>query len=205
MKIETLLEDTRVLPVLAIERLVDALPLAEALETGGLTTLEITLRAPEALAAVETVARARPALTLGVGSLRHADQIAAAADAGAVFGVSPGAADALLEAAEVAGFPLLPGAQTPSEMMRLLQRGYRRQKFFPAELAGGTAFLRAVAGPLPEIAFCPTGGVGVDTAPEYLALDNVFCVGGSWMAAPELVRARDWPAIERLAAAAAKL
>lgn len=193
-----------VLPVLVIERDEDALPLGRALLAGGLPVLEVTLRTAAALAAIRAL-RDLPGVVVGAGTLRGPADVAAACAAGAAFGVSPGATDALIAAAMAAGLPLLPGAATPTEAMRLAEAGHDLLKFFPASALGGPAALRALAAPLPGIAFCPTGGITAATAPDWLALPNVACVGGSWLAPPEALRARDWAGIEARARAAAAL
>ncbi|PRX35136.1 2-dehydro-3-deoxyphosphogluconate aldolase / (4S)-4-hydroxy-2-oxoglutarate aldolase [Meinhardsimonia xiamenensis] len=193
-----------VIPVLVIEDARLARPLAEALVAGGLPALEVTLRTPAALEAIEEMAAVEGGI-VGAGTLLTPEDVAAAKAAGARFGVSPGATDRLLEAAEAEGLPLLPGAATASEAMALLERGYTVQKFFPAEAAGGARALGAFAAPLPQITFCPTGGVSPQNAPDYLKLPNVICVGGSWVAPKAMVAARDWAGIEALARAAAAL
>jgi len=193
-----------VVPVLVIEDAERAVPLAEALAAGGITVLEVTLRNRAALPAIRAL-RDLPEIRVGAGSLRRASDIEAVVAAGASFGVAPGATPALLDAAESAGLPLLPGAMTPSEVLALLQRGYDVQKLFPAEVAGGTDFLRAIAGPVPEVAFCPTGGVNRETVEAYLAEPNVLCVGGSWLAPGKLVAEGDWARITDLAREAAAL
>lgn len=193
-----------VIPVLVVEDAAHARPLAEALVAGGLPVLEVTLRTPAALEAIRVMAGVEGGV-VGAGTLLTPADVRAAKDAGALFGVSPGVTDALLDACEAADLPLLGGVATVSEAMRLLDRGYDAAKFFPAETNGGAAALRAFAGPLPQMAFCPTGGVTPANAPDYLALPNVLCVGGSWVASPALMRAGRWDEIERLARAASAL
>lgn len=193
-----------VIPVLVLRDLAHARPLAEALVAGGLPVLEVTLRSDAALEAITEMAQVEGAI-VGAGTLLDAADVTAARRAGARFGVSPGATPALLQAAEDEALPLLPGAATASEAMALMQRGYRVQKFFPAAAAGGPAMLRALFGPMPQLRFCPTGGITAQTAAQYLALDNVLCVGGSWLAPEPLLAAGDWPAITALARAAAAL
>lgn len=193
-----------VIPVLVIRDVARARPLAEALIAGGLPVLEVTLRTPQAVDAIREMSQV-PGGVVGAGTLVAAGDVGAAAAAGARFGVSPGATDRLLAACEAEGLPLLPGAATATEAMRLLERGYDMLKFFPAEASGGAAALRAIGAPLPQIAFCPTGGVGPGNVGDYLALRNVICVGGSWVAPPALVDAGDWAAITELARAAAAL
>ncbi|GAA2442311.1 bifunctional 4-hydroxy-2-oxoglutarate aldolase/2-dehydro-3-deoxy-phosphogluconate aldolase [Streptomyces macrosporus] len=196
-----------VLPVVVLDGLApgDAVPLARALVAGGLPAVEITLRTPGAEEAVRRVAAEVPEAVVGAGTVLTPEHVASAVDAGARFLVSPGWTDRLLEAARASGVPFLPGVSTASEVMALLERGVTEMKFFPARAAGGPAYLAALASPLPRARFCPTGGVGPDSAPDYLALPNVACVGGSWMLPPEAVRTRDWPRIERLAREAARL
>ncbi len=193
-----------VIPVLIVEDAGSAAGLARALVAGGLPALEVTLRTPAALDAIRAMAEV-PGGVVGAGTLLTAADVRAAKAAGAKFGVSPGATPAILDACEAEGLPLLPGAATPSEAMRLLEAGYTVQKFFPAEQAGGAAFLRALSSPLPQIRFCPTGGITPALAPTYLSLPNVLCVGGSWVAPKEAVTAGDWGRITALAAEAARL
>lgn len=193
-----------VVPVLVIEDAARAEGLARALLAGGLPALEVTLRTPAALEAIAIMARI-PGGVVGAGTLLTARDVEAAKAAGAAFGVSPGATDRLLDACEANDLPLMAGVATPSEAMRLLERGYTVAKFFPAEVNGGVAALKAMAGPLPRLRFCPTGGIGPANLRDYLALPNVLCVGGSWVAPPALVAAGDWDGITRLAAAAAAL
>jgi 2-dehydro-3-deoxyphosphogluconate aldolase/(4S)-4-hydroxy-2-oxoglutarate aldolase len=193
-----------VIPVIVVEDAAQARPLAEALVAGGLPVLEVTLRTPAALDAIRAMAEVEGGV-VGAGTLLRPEDVAAAKDAGALFGVSPGATDELLDACEAADLPLLAGVATVTEAMRLLARGYDVAKFFPAEANGGAAALRAFAGPLPQVAFCPTGGVTLANAPDYLALPNVLCVGGSWVCPPGLMREGRWDAVERLAAEARQL
>jgi 2-dehydro-3-deoxyphosphogluconate aldolase/(4S)-4-hydroxy-2-oxoglutarate aldolase len=171
---------------------------------GGLPVLEVTLRTPAALEAIRRMA-AVPGGVVGAGTLLTPADVKAAKAAGAVFGVSPGITDTLVAACEAEGLPLLGGVATVGEAMRMLERGYDAAKFFPAEPNGGVPALKAFAGPLPQMGFCPTGGVSVGNAPAYLALPNVLCVGGSWVADPKLVRAGRWDEIEALARAASQL
>ena len=193
-----------VVPVLVLRDVAHAAPLARALVAGGLPALEVTLRTPAALDAIRAMA-AVPGGVVGAGTLLTPEDVAAAKAAGAQFGVSPGATPRLLAAAQDVGLPLLPGAATASEVMALLERGYTVQKFFPAESVGGAAAVKALGGPLPQVRFCPTGGITPGLAPGYLGLANVLCVGGSWVAPDALVAAGDWAAITRLAAEAAAL
>lgn len=193
-----------VIPVLVIDDPKTARPLAEALVAGGLPVLEVTLRTPAALEAIREMARVEGGI-VGAGTLLTPADVSAAKEAGAQFGVSPGATDRLLEACEAADLPLLPGAVTPSEAMRLFERGYTMLKFFPAEASGGAPSLRGLGGPLPQVRFCPTGGITPESARDYLRLSNTVCVGGSWVAPADKVAAGDWQAIEALAREAALL
>ncbi|MDJ0631185.1 MAG: bifunctional 4-hydroxy-2-oxoglutarate aldolase/2-dehydro-3-deoxy-phosphogluconate aldolase [Rhodobacter sp.] len=193
-----------VIPVLVIEDAATARPLAEALVAGGLPVLEVTLRTPAALEAVRQMAQVTGGL-VGAGTVLNAADVQAAKDAGARFAVSPGATESLLAACEAADLPLLPGAATATEAMRLLERGYTTAKFFPAEAAGGASALRAIGAPLPQVTFCPTGGVSAANAPDYLRLANTACVGGSWVAPKAMAASADWSGIETLAREAAAL
>ena len=193
-----------VIPVLVIKDIAIAVPLAEALISGGLPVMEVTLRSPVALEAIRQMTKVVD-VTVGAGTLLNAKDAYDAKAAGAAFGVSPGATDGLLDGCEACDLPILPGAVTGSEVMRLLHRGYSVQKFFPAAAAGGTAALAALAGPLPQVHFCPTGGISASNAVEYLAMPNTLCVGGSWVAPEALVANRDWRAIEELAQQAVEL
>jgi 2-dehydro-3-deoxyphosphogluconate aldolase / (4S)-4-hydroxy-2-oxoglutarate aldolase len=203
MRIEEILNAASVIPVLEVERLEDAAPLANALAKGGSRVVELTLRTPAALDALAEMKRAAPALIVGMGKVRTGEDAARARAAGADFLVSPGATPSLLEA--LAGSPALPGVATASEAMAAVEAGYRAMKFFPAEPAGGVAYLKALAGPLPDILFCPTGGIGPERAPDYIALPNVPCIGGSWIANRAMIAGRDWPGIAANAARAAAL
>lgn len=193
-----------VIPVMVVEDAATAEPLARALVAGGLPVLEVTLRTPAALDAIKAMRRVEGAV-VGAGTLLNGDDINRARDAGAVFGVSPGGTDRLLDAADAAQLPLLCGTATPSDVMRLLERDLTVAKFFPANINGGPAALRAWAGPLPQMRFCPTGGISAANAPEWLALSNVMCVGGSWIAPRDLVASGDWAAITALARKASGL
>ncbi|MFE7276743.1 bifunctional 4-hydroxy-2-oxoglutarate aldolase/2-dehydro-3-deoxy-phosphogluconate aldolase [Streptomyces sp. NPDC057623] len=194
-----------VVPVVVIEDVSDAVPLARALVAGGLPAIEVTLRTPAALDAIREIAAGAPDAVVGAGTVITPDQVTASVAAGARFLVSPGWTDVLLDAMRASGAPFLPGVSTTSEVVALLERGVREMKFFPAEAAGGTAYLKSLNGPLPQARFCPTGGIGPATAPDYLALPNVACVGGSWMLPADAVAARDWTRVEELARAAADL
>lgn len=193
-----------VIPVLVIDDVAHALPLARALVEGGLPVLEVTLRTPAALAAIGEMATVEGGI-VGAGTLLTPQDVQAAKNAGARFGVSPGATDRLLDACEDADLPLLPGAATASEAMALLERGYAMQKFFPAEANGGAKALKAIGAPIPQVRFCPTGGVSLGNAADYLGLSNVLCVGGSWVAPKDMMEAGDWAGITALAAEAAGL
>jgi 2-dehydro-3-deoxyphosphogluconate aldolase/(4S)-4-hydroxy-2-oxoglutarate aldolase len=193
-----------VVPVLVIDDLSHAKPLAEALVAGGLPALEVTLRTPVALEAIRAMA-AVPGGVVGAGTLLTPADVKAAKAAGATFGVSPGVTDRLIAACEDEGLPLLPGAATASEIMALLERGYSVQKFFPAEQAGGAAYLKSIGSPLPQVSFCPTGGISLKLAPDYLGLKNILCVGGSWVAPKDAMARGDWAGITRLAQEAAAL
>jgi 2-dehydro-3-deoxyphosphogluconate aldolase / (4S)-4-hydroxy-2-oxoglutarate aldolase len=194
-----------VMPVLKIDRLADAVPLARALVAGGLPAIEITLRTPDALDAIRLVANEVPEALVGAGTILNADQYEQATAAGARFIVSPGTTQELLDAASDGPVPLLPGAVTPSEIMAAIEEGYSVLKFFPAEQSGGAAYLKALSSPLADIRFCPTGGIGPANVGSYLALPNVLCVGGSWVAPDKLIAAGDWTGITALAKEAAAL
>ncbi|SDO23841.1 2-dehydro-3-deoxyphosphogluconate aldolase / (4S)-4-hydroxy-2-oxoglutarate aldolase [Streptomyces sp. cf386] len=194
-----------VVPVVVIEDVSDAVPLARALVTGGLPAIEVTLRTPAALDAIRAIAAEVPEAVVGAGTVITPEQVTASVTAGARFLVSPGWTDVLLEAMRVSGVPFLPGVSTTSEVVGLLERGVTEMKFFPAQAAGGTAYLKSLAGPLPQARFCPTGGIGPGNAPEYLSLPNVRCVGGTWMLPADAIAARDWSRVERLAREAAGL
>lgn len=193
-----------VIPVLVIEDASRAEDLARALVAGGLPALEVTLRTPAALDAIRAMTAVEGGV-VGAGTLLSPADVETAKAAGASFGVSPGVTDRLLDAAEANDLPMLCGTATPSDVMRLLDRGYSVAKFFPAEVNGGTAALKAIGAPIPQMRFCPTGGIGPGNAAEYLALPNVMCVGGSWVAQPAMIAAGDWPGIAALAAGAAAL
>lgn len=194
-----------VIPVLTIETLDTAVPLARALVRGGLPVLEITLRTDAGLDAIRAVADEVPEAIVGAGTVLNAAQLDQVQRAGARFAVSPGCTDALARAARSSGLPFLPGVQTVSEAMVLGELGFGILKFFPADAAGGLTWIKAVGAPLSGLQFCPTGGITADTAPAYLALPNVACVGGSWVAPRVAVATGDWQSVERLAAAAAAL
>ncbi|WP_416884636.1 bifunctional 4-hydroxy-2-oxoglutarate aldolase/2-dehydro-3-deoxy-phosphogluconate aldolase [Marivita sp.] len=193
-----------IIPVLVVDDASVARPLAEALVAGGLPVLEVTLRTDAALDVIREMAKVEGGV-VGAGTLLTPQDVQNAVAAGARFGVSPGATDRLLDACEAADLPLLPGAATASEAMALLERGYTVQKFFPAEANGGAPALKAIGAPIPQVRFCPTGGVSLKNAPDYLGLSNVLCAGGSWVAPKDLVTKGDWKAIEELAREAAQL
>lgn len=205
MKICDIMNAASVIPVLELDRLDDAAPLAAALAAGGLRVVELTLRTGAALAGVAAMRHAAPALIVGMGSIRTADDIRRSLDAGAQFLVSPGASPTFLAAMAKCGAPALPGVATASEAMIAADASFEAMKFFPAEPAGGTAYLKALAGPLPDFLFCPTGGISADKARDYLALSNVPCVGGSWIATRAMIAAGDWTAIEENARRAAAM
>ncbi|WP_030871481.1 bifunctional 4-hydroxy-2-oxoglutarate aldolase/2-dehydro-3-deoxy-phosphogluconate aldolase [Streptomyces violaceoruber] len=194
-----------VVPVVVVDDLADAVPLARALVAGGLPAIEVTLRTPVAPDAIRAIAGEVPDAVVGAGTVVTAEQVGEVVAAGARFLVSPGWTDTLVEAMRGSGVPFLPGVSTASEVVALLERGVREMKFFPAEAAGGTAYLKALAAPLPQARFCPTGGITPASAPEYLALPNVGCVGGSWMLPKDAIAGRDWARVEALAREAAAL
>ncbi|MFF0672234.1 bifunctional 4-hydroxy-2-oxoglutarate aldolase/2-dehydro-3-deoxy-phosphogluconate aldolase [Streptomyces tendae] len=201
----SVLDLASVVPVVVVDDLADAVPLARALVAGGLPAIEVTLRTPVALDAIRAIAGEVPGAVVGAGTVITPEQVADVVAAGARFLVSPGWTDVLLEAMRASGVPFLPGVSTTSEVVALLERGVREMKFFPAEAAGGTAYLKALAAPLPQARFCPTGGITSASAPEYLALPNVGCVGGSWMLPKDAVAGQDWGRVEALAREAAGL
>lgn len=193
---------TRVLPVVVVTDVAQAVPLAEALLAGGIDAIEITLRHAAGLPAIEAVARAVPAMHVGAGTVTRAGEVAQVRDAGATFALSPGCTRALAEAAIEARLPFIPGAMTPGEVMQLRDHGFRLLKLFPAEQAGGLGMLKALAGPLADMSFCPTGGVSADTLAEFLRQPNVAMVGGSWLTPRESIESGRWQDITRLAARA---
>ncbi|CTQ50603.1 bifunctional 4-hydroxy-2-oxoglutarate aldolase/2-dehydro-3-deoxy-phosphogluconate aldolase [Jannaschia donghaensis] len=187
-----------VIPVLVLEDVAHAAPLAEALVAGGLPALEVTLRTPAALDCIRAMAEVRGG-HVGAGTLLTPADVKAAKAAGATFGVSPGATDTLIQACIDEDLPLLPGAATATEAMILLEKGYDMLKFFPAEASGGAPALKGIGAPIPQITFCPTGGVSMSNKDDYLKLPNVICVGGSWVAPKDMMQAGDWAGIEQLA------
>ena len=200
-QIDAILLQAPVLPVIAIDRLEHAVPLAQALVAGGLKVLEVTLRSDIALRAIAEIVRAVPEAIVGAGTVLSGEQLSAVADAGARFAISPGATSRLLHAGQTGQIPLLPGIASASELMAGLELGYSRFKFFPAEAAGGVAMLKSLAGPFANVRFCPTGGIDPSNAARYLALKNVMTVGGSWMATATLQEQQDWAGITEIARA----
>lgn len=205
MGLEDLVARGPVVPVVVLERVDDAVPLARALLAGGVSTMEITLRTPEALACIEAVAAAAPEMLVGAGTVVSRADCRRVRDAGGRFLVSPGFHENLHLGAQEVGLELLPGVATATDVVQVLQYGYARVKFFPAEAAGGVAALKALSGPFPALRVCPTGGIGPRNAADYLRLSAVMCVGGSWLAPAGLVAAGDWDAITGLAAEAQAL
>ncbi|MYM25207.1 bifunctional 4-hydroxy-2-oxoglutarate aldolase/2-dehydro-3-deoxy-phosphogluconate aldolase [Duganella sp. FT135W] len=199
-----IMRTSAVIPVIAIDEPEHAVPLAKALVAGGIRVLEVTLRTKHGLGAIKAMAAVEGAI-VGVGTLTQPEEFAAARDAGAVFGVSPGLTPALIAAAKSSGLPLLPGVMTPSEIMAAREQGFKQLKLFPAVPAGGIGMLNAINGPLPDITFCPTGGISQETASQFLALKNVACVGGSWLTPKDAIAAGDWARITDLAKAASGL
>jgi 2-dehydro-3-deoxyphosphogluconate aldolase / (4S)-4-hydroxy-2-oxoglutarate aldolase len=199
-----LLSASPVVPVVVIDEVETAVPLARALAAGGVRIIEVTLRTEAALAAIAAISAELPEVLVGAGTICSRQQVKASMAAGARFLVSPGATDRLLDAFEDSGVPFLAGVATPSEMLRLLEREITTAKLFPATAVGGLALLRAVYGPLPGLRFCPTGGIDAANAGDFLALPNVGCVGGSWLTPAGVVRARNWDEITRLAAAVSR-
>ena len=202
---DALMRISPVIPVLTVERAEDAAPLAQALVAGGLPVLEVTLRTPVAIEAIERMIEAAPGAIVGAGTVLNAADYERAAKAGAKFIVSPGLTQPLLEASRQYALPLLAGIATASDLMRGLDAGLDRFKFFPAENVGGPAAIKALGGPFGDVRFCPTGGVTAQNAPAYLALPNVLCVGGGWVAPSDAIKAGDWGRITALAKAAAAL
>ncbi|MDR3415326.1 MAG: bifunctional 4-hydroxy-2-oxoglutarate aldolase/2-dehydro-3-deoxy-phosphogluconate aldolase [Nevskia sp.] len=205
LDIEALLNDGPVIPVIVIQDAEQALPLARALLAGGVRVLEVTLRTPAALDAVAAIAAEHPQAIVGVGTVTRPEDLARSAAAGAQFAVSPALTRSLVAAAREGALPLLPGAMTPSEVLQAREAGFTALKLFPAAQAGGIGMLRALGSVFPDVTFCPTGGIDAVSAPDYLALPNVACVGGSWLAPPALLKAGDWGAIEKLARATSAL
>ncbi|MDO8299195.1 bifunctional 4-hydroxy-2-oxoglutarate aldolase/2-dehydro-3-deoxy-phosphogluconate aldolase [Lacisediminimonas sp.] len=205
MNMLEMMQASPVIPVIQIDDPAHALPLARALVAGGIRVLEITLRTVHGLPAIRAIAAAIPEAIVGVGTVTRAEEFTAAREAGAVFAVSPGLTAAVAEGARRSGLPLLPGVMTPSEVMMARELGYRQLKLFPAVPAGGIGMLNAIAGPLPDVMFCPTGGITADTAAQFLSCRNVACVGGSWLTPKDALQSGDWARITALARAAAAL
>lgn len=205
MNISEIMTAASVIPVIEIADIDRAAPLARAFANGGLRVVELTLRTDCALDALKAMQDAAPELIVGMGTVRTAGDVDASLGAGAAFLVSPGASVGLLKAMAASGAPSLPGIATASEAMTAYELGFRAMKFFPAEAAGGSAYLKSLAGPLPDIRFCPTGGISAERAADYLALSNVDCVGGSWVATRAMIETGDWESVEKNARLAASL
>lgn len=201
----SLLATSPVIPVVVVEDVENAVPLAQALVAGGIGIIEVTLRSAAALDAIAAIAREVPDMQIGAGTVCSEQQAQESAEAGAQFLVSPGSTDRLLDGLQRVGLPFLAGCATPSDVIRLTERGITEAKLFPATVVGGTGMLKALAGPLPQVRFCPTGGITPATAPDFLALPNVGCVGGTWLTPREAVKNGDWEQITALAAAASSL
>ena len=195
----------KVVPVIAIDDLSTAVDLAHALVEGGIPTLEITLRTAAGLEAIRQIKKEVPNAIVGAGTVTNGEQLKAVTDAGAVFAISPGFNINFAKAAEKSSIAVIPGIATPGERMLALEHGIDTMKLFPAEVVGGKAMLKALYGPFADVRFCPTGGISLETAPEYLALPNVLCVGGSWLTPKEAVQNKDWAAITKLAKEASAL
>lgn len=202
MNIRDVMTKAPVIPVIVIEDVKQAVPLAKALVKGGLPVLEVTLRTKAGLESIRAIADQVSDAFVGVGTLTRPEEIRQSLDAGARFGVSPGLTLALASEAQESGLPLLPGVMTPSEVMAARNAGYSALKLFPAQQAGGIGMLKALAGPFPDVVFCPTGGITVETFRDFLTLDNVLCVGGSWVTPKDALASGDWDKITRLAAEA---
>lgn len=203
--VRDLLSGSPIIPVITLDRVSDAVPLAEALLAGGLNVLEITLRTKAAIEGMKEIIRRVPGAIVGSGTVCNAEQIALSEDIGCQFMVSPGTTEGLLQAARGCSIPLLPGVSSVSELMRGLDYGYSEFKFFPAEASGGVNMLKSIAGPFADARFCATGGIGLHNVADYLALDNILSVGGSWIAAASLIREKRWAEIEKLAKEAVEL
>ncbi len=205
MKLNDILARSPVIPVIVIEHLEYAVPLAQALVDGGLPVLEVTLRSEVAVQAIEQISVSVPEALVGAGTVTRPGQFGELLDAGARFAVSPGLTDSLVAAGRESRLPFLPGVFSPGEVMRAVENGFDTLKLFPAQQAGGIAMLKALAGPLPDVKFCPTGGIGADNFIDYLALPNVACVGGSWVCPSSAIAQQDWEAIRQLARNAREL
>ncbi|ABI66957.1 MAG: 2-dehydro-3-deoxyphosphogluconate aldolase/(4S)-4-hydroxy-2-oxoglutarate aldolase [Maricaulis maris] len=203
--LETLVRAASVIPVLTVSDVAKAAPLARALKAGGLSVVEMTMRTPAALDVLSAMKAAEPDMIIGMGTIRTPEQVADSMAAGADFLVSPGLSPQLVPALLASGIPVLPGVATAGEAMSAVEAGFEVLKFFPAEQAGGRPYLKSIAGPLPDIRFCPTGSITREMAPDYLALPNVVCVGGSWIATGAMIDAGDWDTITANAAAAAAM
>lgn len=204
MNLEQIMRAGPVIPVLKVENVEHAVPLAKALVAGGLPTLEVTLRTDSALEVISAMAEV-PGAIVGVGTVVKPEQFDLAIQAGARFAVTPGLTPALSEAAQQAGIPVLPGVMTPSELIEAVEQGFNLLKLFPAEVAGGVAMIKSLGGPFAGVGFCPTGGVSPANMLDYLALSNVYCVGGSWLTPESLLREQDWQGVEKLAQQAVKI
>ena len=200
-----IMQQSKVIPVVVINNLEDAVPLANALVDGGLNVLEITLRTSVAIEAIKQIKISIPNAIVGTGTVIDLNTFNASLEANVDFIVSPGTTDELLNAVAKQSIPLLPGVNSPSEVMKLLSLGFTEMKFFPAEAAGGVNMLKSIAGPLPQVTFCPTGGINLNNANDYLALSNVTCVGGTWMLDKQLIAEKNWNEISRLAKQASEL
>lgn len=206
ISIDEIVKLAPVVPVIVVDDVEDAVPLAQALYNGGLKVLEITLRTPVALDAIKAMVKALPEdAVIGSGTVVKPKDLHASIDAGVKFMVSPGTSPELIEAAKQVDVPLLPGIATPTEAMNLYAHGFTHMKFFPAEAAGGVSMVKSIGGPLPQITFCPTGGINLEKAPSYLSLPNVACVGGTWLTPKNLMAEKKWDEIEELARQAASL
>lgn len=199
MNVSQLLSISPVMPVVVIDDAKLAVPLARALVEGGVRVMEVTLRTSAALESIRSIAREVPEISVGAGTILNTRDLQQAREAGASFGISPGSVPELLKSGRESDWPYLPGAMTPSDVMAAMAAGYSTLKFFPAAQAGGVSMLKALAGPFPKLMFCPTGGISIATAPDYLALSNVSCVGGSWLTPADRIAAQDWAVITKLA------
>jgi 2-dehydro-3-deoxyphosphogluconate aldolase/(4S)-4-hydroxy-2-oxoglutarate aldolase len=205
MNVLELMQVGPVIPVIVLDDVADAVPLARALVKGGVRVLEVTLRTQAGLPSIRAIAQAVPDAIIGVGTITQPDEFAASREAGAQFAVSPGLTPALIDAARGSGIPVLPGVFTPSDVIAARAAGFFHLKLFPAQQAGGIGMLKAMGGPFPDTVFCPTGGVTYETAPNFLALPNVICVGGSWLTPKDAMAAKDWDTITSLARQASAL
>lgn len=205
--IDKALANVRVMPVVVIDDADHAIPLTDALLEGGIKAMEVTLRTPAAMDAVTAIAKQRPEMTVGTGTVLTPDDLGRSRDAGATFAVSPGLTDFLAKSAQLyfEECPLLPGTASASDVMAAMEHGFSRLKFFPAEAAGGIPMIKSIGGPLPQVKFCPTGGIKPATAPDYLALSNVFCCGGSWLTPAAMMKDGDWAGLTAIAKEAAAL